>query len=103
MDTIKKKLILTLSADDIPVIAEVDPAVYNKEETDTWIDDSFLDSDQNHPLKNIFEDVTEWVDFSERLDSQVFRIWKYTGKTWGIEGKEVLGDKVLQVLTHLKE
>lgn len=83
------KLVLTSSEDNIPVIVEIDPEVYKSEETDTWIDKSFLDESSDHPLHEIFEDVTEFVDFAERLDAEVFRIWKYTGKTRNIEIEEL--------------
>ena len=99
MKNVITKLVFTSSADNIPVIAEVDPDVYKAEETDTWVEDSFLEENSEHPLHSIFEDVTEFVDFSERLDSQVFRIWKYKGKTRNRENTEIIDN----INSYIKE
>ena len=99
-DLLNIRLVLTFSADAVPVIAEVDPDVYLMDDGDIWINNSFASG--NHPLSDSFSKHIDLFNYTGAPPSSPV-VWIYNGLSYRRE-KDVVLKEIKQIyLENLTE
>lgn len=93
------RLVLTFSADEVPVIAEVIPDKYPEDDGDIWINPSFALG--KHPLVDSFTKHVDLVNYTGSTLVPV--VWIYDGHSYRRE-KDIVLEEIKQIyLENLTE